>query len=136
MCGFLHGATRPETMANGTPGRFAFFPTPEIGFAAMPALLGTLTYKGKTVAQALNIWAPPVENATNSYITNVCLGIVPADRCDRHTARDAIGPTNLPPSTFGSPCRYGLVRNMVASPRMAAVKNTYPNDVFHRCKDF
>jgi hypothetical protein len=69
---FLHGATRPETMADGTPGRFAFFPTPEVGFAAMRALLGTPTYKGKTVAAALNIWAPPVENATNGYIANVC----------------------------------------------------------------
>lgn len=69
---YLHGATRPETLADGTPGRFAFFPTPELGFAALRALLRTPTYRGKTVAEALNIWAPPVENATNEYIGNVC----------------------------------------------------------------
>lgn len=69
---FLHGATRPELTKDGTSGRFAYFPTPEVGFAAMRALLQTPTYKGKTVAQALNIWAPPVENATNGYISNIC----------------------------------------------------------------
>jgi len=29
-------------------------------------------YLGLTVSQALNKWAPPVENATNAYIDNVC----------------------------------------------------------------
>jgi hypothetical protein len=69
---YLHGATRPETMLDGKPGRFAYFPTPEMGWAAMRALLRTPRYKGRTVAEALNIWAPPVENATDSYIANVC----------------------------------------------------------------
>lgn len=51
----------------------------------MRALLQTPTYKGKTVAQALNIWAPPVENATNSYIANVCAWVPckPTDVIDR-----------------------------------------------------
>src|ERR1700712_50243 len=60
-----HGAT------SGDP-RFAVFPTPDLGFAAMLALFQAPGYKGLTVAQALNRWAPPVENATNAYIVNVC----------------------------------------------------------------
>jgi len=62
------------TQAHGATGgdpRFAVFPSPAEGFAAMRALLLS-AYKGITVAQALNKWAPPVENATNSYIANVC----------------------------------------------------------------
>lgn len=72
-----HGAT------HGDP-RFAVFPTPEAGFAAMRALLQTSGYKGLTVAQALNRWAPPVENETNAYIGNVCkwVGCEPSDIID------------------------------------------------------
>jgi len=59
-----YGATR------GDP-RFAVFPTPDSGWEAMRALLGA-RYLGLTVAEALNKWAPPVENQTNAYIANVC----------------------------------------------------------------
>jgi hypothetical protein len=62
------------TLAHGSTGgdpRFAVFPSAFEGFAAMRALLLS-AYNGLTVAQALNKWAPPVENATNSYIANVC----------------------------------------------------------------
>jgi hypothetical protein len=60
-----HGATA------GDP-RFAVFPDAATGFVAMRALFQSSGYKGLTVSQALNRWAPPVENATNSYIANVC----------------------------------------------------------------
>jgi hypothetical protein len=52
-----------------------------MGFAAMADLFGGPTYKGLTVAEALNKWAPPVENNTNSYIGNVCewVGCKPDD---------------------------------------------------------
>ncbi|HEY0264212.1 MAG TPA: hypothetical protein VGC07_06795 [Granulicella sp.] len=60
-----HGATA------GDP-RFAIFSTPEAGFACMKALFQSSGYKGLTIAQALNRWAPPVENQTNLYIVNVC----------------------------------------------------------------
>ncbi len=60
-----HGAT------HGDP-RFAVFPTADAGFAAMRSLFQSNGYKGLTVAQALNRWAPPVENQTNAYIANVC----------------------------------------------------------------
>jgi hypothetical protein len=72
-----HGATASD-------GRFAKFPTPEAGFDAMRALFQTSGYKGKTVAQALNRWAPPVENQTNAYIVSVCkwTGCKPDDIID------------------------------------------------------
>jgi hypothetical protein len=56
---------------HGDP-RFAVFPTAEQGFAAMKALLEAPLYRGLTVAQALDKWAPPVENNTNAYTANVC----------------------------------------------------------------
>lgn len=63
-----HGATHAEQPAN----RFAVFPDAATGFDAMRALLTSRGYAGLTVAQALNRWAPPVENDTNGYIVNVC----------------------------------------------------------------
>jgi hypothetical protein len=60
-----HGATK------GDP-RFAIFPSPDVGFAAMRALLNSPSYLGLTLAAALNKWAPPIENQTNSYIEHVC----------------------------------------------------------------
>jgi hypothetical protein len=59
-----HGAT-------GTDGRFAIFPDSATGFAAMRALLLS-AYRGLTIQQALNKYAPPVENDTNTYLEHVC----------------------------------------------------------------
>src|SRR5665213_1230256 len=62
-----------ETIPEGiteTP-RFACWPTADAGYAAMRALLSG-AYTGLTVAQALNKWAPPVENDTSAYQANVC----------------------------------------------------------------
>jgi hypothetical protein len=85
--GFFTPSTRPRR--NNNPGdiewgkftqahgalygdpRFAIFQTQAAGFAAMRALLLS-AYVGLTVAQALNKWAPPVENRTNQYIAHVC----------------------------------------------------------------
>jgi hypothetical protein len=68
-----HGAT------HGDP-RFAVFPDATTGFNAMRALLQS-AYLGLTVEQAMNKWAPPVENATNLYIAAVCkmTGMSPED---------------------------------------------------------
>jgi len=63
-----HGATHAEQPA----GRFAVFPDAATGFEAMRALLESRGYAGLTVSQALNRWAPPVENDTNAYTANVC----------------------------------------------------------------
>lgn len=79
----INGATRIETVGPNQMARFAYFPSVEIGFAAMRNLLFK-HYKGMTVEQMLNKYAPPIENATNSYIKNVCLwvGCKPADIID------------------------------------------------------
>lgn len=72
-----HGATHAEQPA----GRFAVFPSVEAGFAAMHALFEAPGYRALTVQQALNRWAPPVENDTSAYTANVCawVGCKPTD---------------------------------------------------------
>ena len=50
--------------------RFAAWPTPEAGYAAMRSLL-TAHYSGLTIEEALNKWAPPVENDVSAYLKNV-----------------------------------------------------------------
>lgn len=59
--------------------RFAVFPSPAAGFAAMRALLQS-AYVGLTVEAALNKWAPPCENQTNVYVDRVCewTGLTPS----------------------------------------------------------
>jgi hypothetical protein len=66
-----YGATL-EDAPDGVEARFATFPTPEAGFAALRALLGFARYKGHTLAEAIAAWAPPTENQTSSYLANVC----------------------------------------------------------------
>lgn len=64
--------------AVGTDGRFAVFPTYEMGRAAKGALLfDTSSYSGKTILGAINRYAPPFENDTNRYAGNIAsaLGI-------------------------------------------------------------
>lgn len=61
------------TQAHGATGgdpRFAIFPDADTGFNAMRALLQS-AYLGLTVEQALNKWAPPIENNVNAYLANV-----------------------------------------------------------------
>jgi hypothetical protein len=60
-----HGALPPDGH------RFAAWPTPDAGFAAMRALL-TSAYLGLTVQAALAKWAPPVENNVSAYLHGVC----------------------------------------------------------------
>lgn len=59
-----HGATP-------SAGRFATFPTPAAGFAALRALLST-HYVGLTIAQAIERYAPASENNTARYVALVC----------------------------------------------------------------
>jgi hypothetical protein len=70
--------------AKGGDPRFAIFPTAKQGYAAMRALFESNAYKGLTVAQALNKWAPVAENNTNLYVKNVCAwtGCNPTDIVD------------------------------------------------------
>lgn len=53
--------------------RFAVFPSMDQGYAALARLLTFPLYKGKTVHQALNEFAPPSDgNNTSAYEKNVC----------------------------------------------------------------
>jgi hypothetical protein len=60
-----HGAT-------GSDGRFAIFPDAVTGYAALVALLKSPSYINLTVEQAINRYAPPVENQTSHYVAVVC----------------------------------------------------------------
>lgn len=68
----LHGADRIEVPKGAEPARFAYFPTPEAGFAALHALLSGPAYAGLTIEEAINKYAPPSENNTSNYVTQVC----------------------------------------------------------------
>jgi hypothetical protein len=61
----IYGAT------NGDP-RFAIFPTMEMGYAALTALLKTHEYKNLTVTEAIARYAPPVENNDTTYVDDIC----------------------------------------------------------------
>jgi hypothetical protein len=53
--------------AIGEAGGFAVFPDEEAGAAALADLLGTRTYRGLSVADAIERFAPPTENDTARY---------------------------------------------------------------------
>lgn len=58
--------------AVGTDGRFAVFPTYEAGRVAKANLLwASKGYRGKTIGEAINRYAPPFENNTASYASTV-----------------------------------------------------------------
>lgn len=59
-----YGATK------GDP-RFAIFPTPELGFAALKHLCGFPIYKGKTISEFAGIFAPSNENNSKQYALNI-----------------------------------------------------------------
>lgn len=60
----VYGSTK------GDP-RFAIFPSADQGFAAAKHLFGFPLYRGKTISQAVGIFAPGNENNVNQYLLNV-----------------------------------------------------------------
>jgi hypothetical protein len=69
--------------AIGTDGRFAVFPSYEAGRAAKESLLfESPSYQNRTIASAINRYAPPVENDTQNYIGQItsALGVSPDTR--------------------------------------------------------
>ena len=71
----MNGATSLETPKGDEPARFAYFPTPEAGFAALHALLGGPSYADLTIEEAINKYAPPSENNTANYVEQVCRNV-------------------------------------------------------------
>ena len=61
---------RAHNATHGDP-RFAVFPTVDDGFKCLVSLLSN-HYKGLTIVETINKWAPPIENNTNNYIMSVC----------------------------------------------------------------
>lgn len=67
-----YGSFAKSHGAIGTDGRFAIFPSYQVGRSAKEALLFSSSgYAGKTISQAINRYAPPVENNTTSYVNSV-----------------------------------------------------------------
>lgn len=71
----IHGASGieniPENLRDKEQPRFAYFKNDQSGFEAMSSLLEA-SYTGLTIRQAINKWAPSIENNTSAYIDNVC----------------------------------------------------------------
>lgn len=61
-----------ERVQPGVKARFAKFPTADIGWIALKALLLSARYRSLTIRQAVTEFAPPVENDTEAYIATVC----------------------------------------------------------------
>lgn len=61
-----------ETPLPGHKARFAVFPNVGQGYAALRHLLTFPEYRGKTVAEAINTYAPAGENKPLAYINNIC----------------------------------------------------------------
>jgi len=75
-----------QGMANPqTDPRFITFIAPSWGFRCMARIIRTYTKEGAaTVQDIVNKWAPPVENNTSSYVTDVCqrMSVQPTDSFD------------------------------------------------------
>ncbi len=80
----------PWVGQTGTNGRFCVFDTPEHGIRALAKLL--LAYQVvhglTTVRGIINRWAPPVENNTSAYVTDVAqdMQVDPDATIDLHSA--------------------------------------------------
>jgi hypothetical protein len=62
-----YGAFAQQHGAIGTDGRFAVFPTMEMGYKAADALMKSKNYQDLSIGQAMSRWAPPSENDTGAY---------------------------------------------------------------------
>ncbi len=77
---------------DGGRPRFARFSTPEFGVRTIAKLLQTYQqlHGLHTVEDMINRWAPPVENATSSYVAFVCKssGFAPRQHIDAFSWND------------------------------------------------
>jgi hypothetical protein len=68
-----YGAYARSKGAIASDGKSAIFPNMDAGRTAHQNILWELgLYRGKTIEQAINIYAPPFENDTESYIRRIC----------------------------------------------------------------
>ena len=106
--------------AIGTDGRFAIFPSMEVGYKAQADLLSTKRYKSKTLAQAINMYAPSFENDTNSYINSVskATGIPP------NTPMSSLSKEQLVRVTKAMSVHEGMKRGKVEHTATNVIKNS------------
>ena len=65
------GAIRKSEMSVGTANKFAVFPSEEVGFEALRALLRGENYRNLTLKSAIFKYAPPHENDTRKYQSDI-----------------------------------------------------------------
>ena len=65
------GAIRKSEMSVGTANKFAVFPSEEVGFEALRALLRGENYRNLTLKSAIFKYAPPHENNTTKYQADI-----------------------------------------------------------------
>ena len=106
--------------AIGTDGRFAIFPSMEVGYKAQADLLSTKRYKSKTLAQAINMYSPSFENDTNSYINSVskATGIPP------NTPMSSLSKEQLVRVTKAMSVHEGMKRGKVEHTATNVIKNS------------
>jgi hypothetical protein len=78
-------------LEGGESPRFAQFPDVPSGFACLVVLLQAPRYKGKDLKNAIENWAPPIENQTSAYLANVCrwTGLTAETIIDGHLGVDS-----------------------------------------------
>ena len=77
--------------AIGSDGRFAIFPDAETGMRALQNLLGSDTYQGLTIEEAMERYAPPSENDTAGYTSFIAENV----GVDASTAMSDLTPDQL-----------------------------------------
>lgn len=105
------------------PG-FQDFPDLSTGIRAVARNLGSAIYRGLTLAQVINKWAPPSENDTQAYINNA-IGTVRRlggtaganDVVVRNGAPQASGVVALARTLLGTPYQLGGLRAHPNDPR-------------------
>lgn len=80
-----YGPFAKEHGATGRDPRFAIFPSAEVGFSCLTALMKA-KYSEHTVKDMINVYAPPCENDTLDYVELVCkwTGLQPTDIVGEH----------------------------------------------------
>ena len=105
-------------------GRFLVFDTPEAGIRCLMRLL--INYQErhgiKTMREAINRWAPPVENNSSAYVQHV----------SRLTGFDPDEPLDFLDREINVALTRAIVRHENGEPTVYGRKEWYPADVFER----
>lgn len=105
-------------------GRFLVFDTPEAGIRCLMRLL--INYQErhgiKTLREAINRWAPPVENNSSAYVQHV----------SRLTGFDPDEPLDFLDREINVALTHAIVRHENGEPTIYGRKEWYPADTYER----